>query len=660
MTTKRFDLKNKTDTENDELVKVKDWLFTAERSTTETEWRETADEDYRFYAGDQDSTEVIETLRAQRRPITTHNECKPKVDMLVGLAAQTKYQPTIIPVGLEDEPLAELMNGVYKFYVKKIKLIRRLLECFEHTVKSGRSLLYFYIDKQNPFEPEIKTKRIDGRNFILDPESVEYDMSDARYIFIDSWLSEDQIKAFWPDFDITQASSYNKLATSTQPVFFNEDSNKYRIIECWYRTYTKVIWFVNPMSGKPESLEPEEFKKFTKILVAGDEKLGIPPLQTPLQSVGSIREDINYIIFSGDTKLEGGRSPYKLKGFPCALLGAYKNDTNNSWFGVITTMKDPQKSKNAMIRQLSHLLQTLPKGILVHEVGVILNIEEYEEKSSSPNFHLEVAQGGIEKFKFMTQPQISPIFIQLEQMFSQSMKDTSGIQDTLMGVQTSSREPGVTVAKRQETGLAVLYTLFDNFASTRFQAGQILLSLIQQYVAASQVIRIEGPDGMQLMQINTQSNRDNEGFNDISAGEFDLVVDETIETASSRMLISQILTDFSHNNPGSIPPDVVLDYANVPYTVKQRVKQTSAAQQQQQQDNVEEDRKLKLLELQVKADAANASTTLQRDIAVINANQAKQIAELQAQQKQSEAEMKMKAQQQQQSQSQNQSQGATQ
>ena len=125
--------------EEKELAKVTQWLFDAERSTTETEWRINAEEDYRFYSGDQDNSETLMELRSQRRPTTVHNEISPKVNMLVGLAAQTKYQPTIIPVGKEDEPLAELMNGVYKFYVKKVKLIRRLLECFEHAVKSGIS-----------------------------------------------------------------------------------------------------------------------------------------------------------------------------------------------------------------------------------------------------------------------------------------------------------------------------------------------------------------------------------------------------------------------------------------------------------------------------------------------------------------------------------------
>lgn len=593
----RSDFVEQSQTDTEELDKVKKWLYDAERSTTETEWRATADEDYKFYSGDQDTDEVRIELQNQHRPVTVANEVKPKVDMLVGLAAQTKHEPIVVPIGAEDEALAELMGGVYKHFVKKTKFMRRLLECFEHTVKSGRSLLYFYIDKQNPFNPEIKIRRIDGRSFILDPEAMEYDLSDARYVFIDTWLTKEQIQTMWPDFD-PELSGTTSLSDNNQPVFFNEDMQKFRVVECWYKKYVKVVWFINPLTRKPESLSPEDFKKFAKVMAEGKPELGIQPSQQPIQSVGSIKEEINYLIFCGNFKLEGGVSPYRWKGFPCAFLGAYKNDITNSWFGVVTTMKDPQRSKNTMIRQLSHLLQTLPKGILVHEAGAVLNIDEYEERSSSPNFHLELAQGGLPKIQFMTQPQISPIYLQLEQMFSQAMKDASGIQDTLMGVQTSSREPGVTVAKRQETGLAVLYTLFDNFAETRLQAGRILLSLISQYVSAPTVIRIEGPVGMQLMQINTQSQRDNQGFNDISTGEFDLTVDDSIETESSRLLIAQILADYARNNPGIIPPDVVLEYSNVPYTVKQRVLQTYIQQMQQQQQNIEAQRQLEIMKVQ--------------------------------------------------------------
>ena len=55
----------------------------------------------------------------------------------------------------------------------------------KHTVKCGRSLLYFYVDQgENPFRPKICARRIPGWQFKLDPYSTEYDMSDARFLFM--------------------------------------------------------------------------------------------------------------------------------------------------------------------------------------------------------------------------------------------------------------------------------------------------------------------------------------------------------------------------------------------------------------------------------------------------------------------------------------------
>ena len=73
---------------------------------------------------------------------------------------------------------------------------------------------------------------------------------------------------------------------------------------------------------------------------------------------------MHYMIFSDIFELEAGPSPYRWKGFPAAFFGAYKDEDNNRWFGAVTGMKDPQIAINTMRRQLSHLLQTLPKGIL--------------------------------------------------------------------------------------------------------------------------------------------------------------------------------------------------------------------------------------------------------------------------------------------------------
>lgn len=586
--------------ETDHLMLL-DWLSDWEQATPETEWREQGAEDYRFYAGDQDTTEVKELLQEQKRPITVFNEIKPKIDMLVGLAAQTRFQPDVVPVGAEDEALAQIVRGALIHYAKKTKIVRKEVECFEHSVKAGRSLLYFYINKENPFKPKIMTRRIPGANFILDPQSIEYDMSDARAIFIDKWMSEEDIKAFWPDVNIEMVKTHAGYAGQGYPSFFNEQDDLYRIMECWYYKYEKMIWFENPLTGKVESLTEKDFKKFSDALAQGlpqPDGTMSAPIPSP-QGIPSMVKNVYYMLFTDVFKIEGGPSPYRWKSFPAVLFGAYKNDNTNSWFGAIRMMKDPQRSLNTMRRQLSHLLQTLPKGLLKHEVGSILNIEEYEKRSADPSFHLEIAKGMFEKVGFEQQPAISPIYGQYDAVMGQSIKDSGGVQDDLMGIQQTSREPGVTVQLRQQTGFAVLYIIFDNFKESRLEAGRILLSMVQQYVNEPEVIRIQGEEGRELLGINTQMNPESPDFNDISVGEYDLEVEESVENATMRMAVAQILTDFSQNNPGAIPPDLILEYANIPFTVKMRVREAWESQAKREQENIDADRALEITKLSV-------------------------------------------------------------
>jgi len=179
----------------EELDSVIYKITQAEGSKPETVWRDEAPEDYQFYAGAQDSTDVLDALEEQNRPATVYNEIKTRVDTLVGLAGQNKYSHKMNPVGIEDAPLAEITSNAIYHYRKKLKSNDRELDCFTHTVKAGRSLLWFYIDLQNPFKPRIKSKRIPGDQFIVDPNSTELDLSDATFVSVDVWVEEDQLKA---------------------------------------------------------------------------------------------------------------------------------------------------------------------------------------------------------------------------------------------------------------------------------------------------------------------------------------------------------------------------------------------------------------------------------------------------------------------------------
>ena len=126
------------------------------------------------------------------------------------------------------------------------------------------------------------------------------------------------------------------------------------------------------------------------------------------------------------------------------------------------------------------------------------------------------------------------------------------------------------------------------------------MSLIQQYVTEAMAVRIKGPEGARLLQINTESNPQTKGFNDITAGEFDYEVEETAETMTIRAATAQMLVDFSQNNPGSIPPDVIMEYTDLPYSAKQRVREFWQAQRDAEEKAANREYELRLKEIEAK------------------------------------------------------------
>ena len=257
--------KGEGETEEDYNLRNKllEWLGEAETATSEDGWRTEAKEDYDFYAGKQDTEDVLIKLAELKRPASTYNEIKPKVDMLIGVATQSRRAPYVFPVETADEGLAEVANGMFKHVRKESRMARNEIECFEHIAKSGRSFLHFYIDDADPYNPEIKTKRIAGRDVYLDPLSVEYDLSDARFIFVDKWYTEDDIKVLFPDIDVEEVKTLSQSGNNI-PLFFSTVKNKYRITECWYRKYEIVYWVINPLTQRPEALTRSEERRVGK------------------------------------------------------------------------------------------------------------------------------------------------------------------------------------------------------------------------------------------------------------------------------------------------------------------------------------------------------------------------------------------------------------
>lgn len=280
------------------LNQLMEWLRMAEASPSESDWRVDSKESYDFYAGKQDTDEVLSILADQNRPATVYNEVKSKIDMLIGLASQSRKAPMVFPVENNDSALAEIANGAFKHFRRTARVARNEVECFEHMAKSGRSLLHFYISGDDPYNPEIKSKRIHGRDYRLDPNSVEYDMSDARFIFVDKYFSEDDLKFYFPELDPDEIKQLD-TTNPENPSFYSQEREMYRVTECWYRKVEKVHWVMNPLTKRSEPLSPVEYRNLVRKLKDGiDLPNGTTLKKEQFPSVERVRRTIHYAIFS--------------------------------------------------------------------------------------------------------------------------------------------------------------------------------------------------------------------------------------------------------------------------------------------------------------------------------------------------------------------------
>jgi hypothetical protein len=77
-----------------------------------------------------------------------------------------------------------------------------------------------------------------------------------------------------------------------------------------------------------------------------------------------------------------------------------------------------------------------------------------------------------------------------------------------------------------------------------------------------------------------------------------------------RLAVADILTTFAQNNPGSIPPALIMEYLDLPFTAKQQVQAYTQQNQQAQQAIQQQEFELKKRELEIKETEALAKVDL--------------------------------------------------
>lgn len=535
------------------------------------------DEDY--YDLLQWDEDDAQTLIARGQAPVVYPEIKASIDWMIGTERRMRMDYKVLARTKTGTKDAEVKTSLLKYLSDTNKATFHRSRSFDDAIKAGMGVMEIGL-RGDPTEELLFERYQDWRSTLYDSNSVEHDLSDARYFFRWKDLDEDIALAYFPDrTDIVKASLKNEgqveptdwyAGKRTDPSqdwqprtgrfqpydgtpFTSSQRRVVRFFECWYRTPVIRKTFIDgELSGKRYNPKNPDH------VAAMNEGYGL---------YDKMEMEIRVAIYTSVGMVFEGVSPYKHGRFPFVVTWCYRRKRDNAPYGCIRPVRDAQDGLNKAYSKAQWILAS---NSIVMEDGAVEDVEETREEAARPDA-VHVVKAG-KRFDIVRDIGLANEHLQLMEQGAQFIRKIGGVNDDNLGRQTNANS-GVAIANRQEQGSVVTTEPFDNHRFALQQTGEIALSMVEQFYSEAKVIRIVGGnDKAEFVELNTA---DDNGriLNDITAMQADFVVSEQDYRSTLKQAMFESLFDImgrmSQMGPDGLKTamnmmDLVVDMADLP------------------------------------------------------------------------------------------------
>ena len=570
--------------------------------------RSEALEDLKFAAGDQWPVEIQNSRVLEARPCLTVNKVDAYCRQLTNQMRQQR--PRIKVHGMNNESdakMAQIIQGICRHIEVQSDADQAYDKAGDFAVRMGWGYWRVTTDyvKDDSFDQDIFIKAIDNPFTVyFDPNSVAPDGSDAEKVLITTVISKDNFKKMYPNAELQQGFTMRGTGDSNPEWVMKEDI---RLAEYFYvdRTPIKIHLLSDGSSVKSKDLPPQDVLDMAGITI--------------VESRDSHEKKIKWCKLTSMEVLEEGE--WAGKYIPIVPVFGQETVVENKKkkFGIVRMAKDPQRMYNFWQTSLTESVALAPKAKWLLAEG---QDEGHENEWAMANIKsmpvLRYKQKDIDG-----QPAPPPQRLQPEPPPAGIMAAAQAMTTDLMqvvGIFDPAQLPqgnisGKALQGQQQQVDLTNFHYYDNLTRSIRQTGRIILDLIPHIYDRERVMRIIGDDGKpEILTIN-QYGQDEEGINkilnDVTVGEYDIVMDtgpgynskrqEAVESmmalfAADPALIQQagdllvrnmdfpgadtIADRLAVNNPLA----KVDDKSKVPPRIQMQLQQSQAQMQQMQQE----------------------------------------------------------------------------
>ena len=516
----------------------KQWLsFKRAFDNGHAEYIEKANRFDAFYSGEQWAEEDLMKLNETRRPALTLNMILPTINTVMGEQSTTRVDIAFKPRGTGDQATADALAKVAMQVQDQNRFDWVESEVFQDGLITGRGFFDIRLDFENDIRGEIKIVSRDPREVVLDPEAKEYDPRTWNRVFIQTWVTIDDIertygkdKADKLRFLGINASHYGRDSMQVEDrgkTFGDLDQDpgdievdqrtikSVRLIEQQEKVTTQVKYFVDHRTGDMSQI-PEAWD---------DEKIAAYVQQFGLDVMERRAQKIRWTVTADAVVLYDDWSAYN----DFTIVPYFPYFRRGRPFGMVENLISAQEQLNKTASQELHIVNTTANSGWMLEDGTLVNMDEHEleQRGAETGLVLVHARGSNPPQK-ISPNQIPAGLDRIGQKAAMNLRSISGVNDGMLG-DTSAEISGVALQQKQARGQIQIQVPLDNLAKTRHLVAERLLCLIQKFYTEERTFRIindmmPGQQGEERSMTVNQMMPDGAILNDLTIGKYDVVI----------------------------------------------------------------------------------------------------------------------------------------
>ena len=510
------------------------------------DWEREARVDFEFASLKQWEDEDERMMKSQGRPALVFDRTRPIIASVAGAEITQRYEPKFLPRDADlddvDVTYSEAGNKVYRWIRDRGDFAHHESAAFQSALICGVGATELYVDFDEDPDGTIMMQRVPIWELGWDPASIAPNYSDGRYVIRDRWLDESEIIQRFGREAAEQAKLLGKAdkpgafrgfvagliareVDDPRQTYFENRSGKYydpkrKRIRVWElvrkeKTYKTRIIPPSFIAGDEVLVTPSKAGELIQLYQAqimqhnqrvietggigqmGEPLMAEPPLEY-IEDFPSTKIIRSY--HAGSETLAERELP--MHYFPYQFITAFEDWSDPSrryHFGLMRSMRDPQKYANKFFSHAVHMWASNPKGGIIFEEDLFRDNSEAKTEWASATGFLPVEVGKLQtpKPKYEIIPNgvnFNGIQMLLQHAVS-SIGAAAGVSEQYsVGNPTDLRRTAASAVQSvKESNQVTISQPFDALRMYKRVQGRLILDYVAAYVPDRQLQRLLSP-----------------------------------------------------------------------------------------------------------------------------------------------------------------------